>query len=111
MSKKADIIATILVIIIGGLSIYYAYTKVGARAGRMTIASCGIILYLLIRDYRYKKEKEKEEIEAKSGGHKVISLSKSKSEKVNIGNIAHHSTKDRDLRVNNEGSAGQEDIK
>jgi|GEM_PF-3027321 len=107
INTKSDIVGTIFIVIMGCLSVFYAYRFVGERAGRLTLASCGIIFYLIFRDYNYKKKKRKEEEEAKSGGKTVYSISKSKNQRVNIGNIAHQSTKDRDLTANQISDAAE----
>lgn len=95
-SKKNDIIGVIIVIILAIWSLWYAVHTGNRTNIIMTCAACGIILYLLIRDYRYKKKIQEDEEKVKNGGHRVISVSKKKDQHVNIGNIAHTSTKNID---------------
>ena len=99
MIKKNDIIAVILILVLGSLSVLYAYSRVGESAGRMTLAACGIMLYLVIRDFMVRRKNMKEEEKRRSGGREVISISRDKQSRMDIGNIAKKSTKDKALQA------------
>ena len=90
---KNEIISIILIIILGTASIIAAYTLYGPQAGRMTLAACGIIAYLVVKDILDKRKKRKERELARNGGKVVMSVSSERDKRVDIGSIAHRSTK------------------
>lgn len=104
MIKKNDIIAVVLILVFGSLSVYYAFARVGDSAGRMTLAAFGIMLYLVIRDFINRRKSMKEEEKKRSGGREVISISNAKENRTDIGNIAKKSTKDKALKASRESA-------
>jgi len=108
--KLRDFLSIALIIVLAVISIAFAYLYLGPQSQgfRMTLAGCGIILYIVIKDIIDKQKKRKEEEMERNGGKTVMSLNKDEKSRVDIGKIAHRSTRKLDIRQNS-GSGSQSD--
>lgn len=86
-----------IIIIIAALAMVYFGHMQGQSQFYMSVFSAAIIAYCVYLDYQKRQEKKREE---KSSNNKTTSVLSSKSKKnssVSIHDIAHKSTKDKDL--------------